>query len=476
MERAMKTAFVGGLLSALLGVVSSAGAYGPISINTKGQARILQDFDGNSSNGTHQINYFPENINGCGSRTNAQMIDFVATSLSQIPSASIDSVDVTSMSLNPVTSSMTDNTGALVTEDITGSNYTDVYVVNGDSASSKKVTNDQFTMLFDSDGTITSALDGVANRCIVLGFAGMVLVNDSSTVEKSQMVINCAHDSGSICPGASATDTDVKTVILHEFLHGVGLDHSQAGVDAAGTSSTSDDSPIATMYPVLANASQMSTMNKDDVVGLASLYSNSSLSSSFGTVSGTVVDKNGTEMPCVEVIATNTSDSTDIVTTITGYAGNSPTSDFPDDCTSNCGAYTLKGLKNGATYQLKAANIHDEFTGGSSIGRCDPPKLYDLNGDSTNSETETVTLSSTVTSTSGQTTSGVTITTSAVVTSSSGSSGSSGSSSSGEESSSLCSLVRDAALLPGLPQAFAIFMFTAFALLATGRRCATRRR
>lgn len=464
------------LIVAILMAVDIARAAGPLSITELGAGRFLRDDDG-SGNAAYTISVFfePANSGGCAAQSNEDMHHSVQTIFSELTEElQVNGKDVSPLEIDSLLEGMTDNTGKPVTYDVNGTNFADtVYVMNNDPLNSPKVSNGQTILLYDVDGSITAAVHGEGNRCQVLGFAGMVFPSNSTDpeIEKGQMVVNCAAFNRSICPESSVDADDQMTVIKHEFMHMMGMDHTQLGRENED-SKNSNRETVATMYPHLLSGKEQSLLNKDDVVTFALLYPSSAFHQEFGEISGRVIDENGTEIPCVEVLAENVTDTADVVNTMTGYAAPIASGgSFPDQCIGDCGGFTLSGLLG--TYRLTARNIRPEFDGSSSIGRCKPPILYDLDGDNDIEDNETIVLSSPVSVVKGEDKSNVVIQTSSLATTSGGST----ETSDGDDKAvtSVCSLYPAARASSAEIIASLFFIFTALLSLATGRRCVTRK-
>lgn len=443
-------------------------AYGPHDFLSSGEARYLKDQDGNSGDSTHTVYYYPENVGGCGDWSNDEMLAMVSDVFQKIENASIGSVDVSKLKLVSRLNQMTNNSGAKVTYDITGSNYADVYVEDGDSGA--KVTNEQTVVLFDSTGSITEAIHGPSAVCDTLGFGGAVFTSASSaSYPKGQLVINCAPFT-SACPDRDYSEDHLKAVMLHEFLHVLGLDHSQIGIDAVGTTSYSDDDEIATMFPtILGDATKRLSLNRDDIVGIASLYPSSSFESNFGMITGSVIDHEGHAIPCVEVVARNVDSDADTIASVTGYnAPTEGTGDFVDTCTNDCGDFKIKGLTPGGEYEITVRNIRKAYTGDSGIGRCRDGTQYDLDGDGAVEDKDEMTYRTHVTVDADESKS-IEIETEALVDNDSGNDA--------LETGmvNVCESSLNGQIPDSYPMGFMIFTFTLMGLLATGRRCVIRK-
>ena len=124
------------------------------------------------------------------------------------------------------------------------------------------------TIVYDSDGGILRFLGEDPNS--ILGFAlGLCPTSDgiNNTYNRGFALIN---------GGASGvTTTELKTVMIHEFGHMLGLDHTQINLDCLNNPSacTTDGSiaGVPIMFPVLVD-DKTSIQNRDDIAGISALY------------------------------------------------------------------------------------------------------------------------------------------------------------------------------------------------------------
>ncbi len=445
-------------LAISVGMSTPLFAYGPLVVTNDGDAAYLQDNDGNTGNSVHTIYYYPENNQGCGSFSADAMIDLLEDVLGQIEDATLHGSVATKLDLVPIEGKMTDANSQVVNYDVTGTNYQNVYVDFAHESSvlvsDERIQNEQNSVIFDSDGSITAAVHGDNNKCDVLGFAGMIQTSDTDPeLLKGQMVINCYPLIASEC---DATQTQLEVVVLHEFMHMLGADHAQL-VDPDNV----DKSKLPTMYPHLLSSTHQETLEQDDIVALAARYPSQAFKDNLTSISGDILDEEGEAMPCVEVTATNTADATDVVTTVTGYEATldqeADDEAFPDGCEENCGFFRIKGLQKNSEYKLTLRNISEDFTGDSRVGRCRTPIAYDLD------EEEAMTVESGSSNISFDTSTPP----------GEGSGDGDGDGDADEPYPSVCSLYTGSEAPVSYAAAFFLFGFTALVLLATGRRCAT---
>lgn len=267
-------------------------------------------------------------------------------------------------------------------------------------------------VIFDSDGQITDTLLGQGASDQVLGFAGPILVPGVNYIPKLQALFNlkCASPADPSCmTGSTFSDVQVRSVVTHELGHALGLDHTQVVTDTVVQVGA-----VPTMFPVLVDGADLSSLKADDVQAILHLYGkNASPSAATCSVEGdiqcdgcqiqletnskdgkpkdfrTVMGTNSLPLSCVEVVAT-LPDATKSVAFMSGAESpNSPSAfsqgsssayDGPDDCLqgpqpNTCGHFRIDGLVAGQTYTLNLQQENPLFKGGSSINPCVYPMI-----------------------------------------------------------------------------------------------------
>jgi hypothetical protein len=177
----------------------------------------------------------------------------------------------------------------------------------------------------------------------------------------------------------------VKAVMIHEFGHMIGLDHSQINLNCLTSycAPGSDDlEGLPTMFPVLINADAMSTPATDDIAAISALYPESTFPTSTGRITGHVLFSDGqTPAQGFNVIARKTDNPLAIaVSCVSGFlytadVGNPiypwPGSDFGSRDQTLIGYYVLPGLPPG-DYTVEVEAIHNSepipFVLGSGLG------------------------------------------------------------------------------------------------------------
>ncbi|MBI2067021.1 MAG: hypothetical protein HYT77_03300 [Deltaproteobacteria bacterium] len=233
-------------------------------------------------------------------------------------------------------------------------------------------------IVIDDDGAVVAKFFGSSNKLTTLGFAA-VIAYDATTgaAVKGEAVFNAACLKGVELADCTAVnlsfaEDDFISFIVHEIGHFLGLNHAQVNLTEADNSTTSDDDKITTMYAffIQGNGSNFKTPERDDQVGLAFLYPESSFTSSTFMAEGTVFDTNGTtEFACANVIARSTTTDktrTDAVSFVSGQL--CPGGTFNDTCDGN---YQIQGLSPSSSYTLEVEAINTSFRGSSGIPPCE---------------------------------------------------------------------------------------------------------
>jgi len=284
--------------------------------------------------------------------------------------------------------------------DVTASNIMDVLNAIQGCGALGSIAKDR-SIIYDVDGSAVAALLGQENENTVLGFASVACA-DTNHVDSNYYLRGYAVLNGRFLDGTNnatnpeVSETGFKAVMIHEFGHLIGLDHSQINLDClTGTCSQAELAGVPTMFPVLLQGAEvaMSTPAADDIAWLSELYpetvssppSRVPYASTMGRITGHVFFSDG-QSPAqgFNVIARRVGDPlVTAVSSVSGYlftadAGN-PLVQLPGLTPSPYGSrdpaligfYDLPGLPDGS-YSVEVEAIHNSeptpFVNGSSVG------------------------------------------------------------------------------------------------------------
>jgi len=247
------------------------------------------------------------------------------------------------------------------------------------------------SIIYDLDGSAVAALLGEENKTTVLGFASPACASsngvDSNYYLRGYAVLNGIFlDDIKSATNPEVTVTGFKAVMIHEFGHMIGLDHSQINLNCLTSycAPGSDDlEGVPTMFPVLIDDVAMSTLATDDIAAISALYPESTFPTSTGRITGHVLFSDGqTPAQGFNVIARKTDDA--LVTAVSSVSGFLYTVDvgsplipswygsaFGSRDPALIGYYDLPGLPPGDyTVEVEAINNSGDhpFVDGSSVG------------------------------------------------------------------------------------------------------------
>lgn len=249
-------------------------------------------------------------------------------------------------------------------------------------------------IIFDADGSIVEEIFGECKQFSILGVAGFTdIAGNSGDPALAELKKGWAVFSGACvepvvtkagCQPCVKTMTkeELRGLILHELGHFLALGHNQVNPESylsclnAGFCDNGIKDHIPTMFPMMVNGSNQSTLHADDKVALQRLYGDLS---DGCEIKGRVLANDGsTELRGVEVVARNDDGSqnfTDAVAFVSGETAPkvSQGDKSQGNCLEGCGDFSLKGLQEGETYQVCVQRILDKFTGSRFINPVDPP-------------------------------------------------------------------------------------------------------
>jgi hypothetical protein len=246
------------------------------------------------------------------------------------------------------------------------------------------------SIIYDLDGSAVAALLGEENKTTVLGFASPACASsngvDSNYYLRGYAVLNGIFlDDIKSATNPEVTVTGFKAVMIHEFGHMIGLDHSQINLNCLTSycAPGSDDlEGVPTMFPVLIDEPAMSTLATDDIAAISALYPESTFPTSTGRITGHVFFSDGqTPAQGFNVIARKTDNA--LVTAVSSVSGflytvdvGNPVypwggSEYGSRDPALIGYYVLPGLLPGS-YTVEVEAIYNTgehaFVGGSSVG------------------------------------------------------------------------------------------------------------
>ncbi len=211
-------------------------------------------------------------------------------------------------------------------------------------------------IILDRDGGIIDLLLGAGASRNVLGFAGPRKIDPKTNlILQGEAVINGA---------AGSSQSVLAAVMLHEFGHLIGLDHTQAGLEFTGLQ-RGNFVPggrrfIPIMFPIIFNGAPQDPQD-DDILALSNLYPRDF--SGTGTISGFVKRASGDFFPGADVVLRNADYNP-------GGGQVRIYSMVSDYLMRNTGEFRFQGVKPG-DYYLFIEPLFADFTEGSSVGPYD---------------------------------------------------------------------------------------------------------
>lgn len=235
----------------------------------------------------------------------------------------------------------------------------------------------QNPIIYDSDGSIFVEL-GLDEESII-GFASPCVV-DATQITSGMATMNGRFQDGQ---GSDLPAAAFDAVLIHEFGHFSGLDHSQINMACNFGPCGSDLDGVPTMFPFLLDVAQ-GTLATDDIAWISRLYPETTTAPTFasthGTITGIVYFSDGkshvqfANVVVRRVDAGGEEDRRIVASVISGFKfrmfhGNPITNPAPSAGSESPGDIGLFEIPVPAgSYTLEIESIWREFTGGSSVG------------------------------------------------------------------------------------------------------------
>jgi hypothetical protein len=314
-------------------------------------------------------------LGNLGTQTNSQADAMVAQSFQVWQGVATASITFTPDASN----------GGKLGADVTASNIMDVLDAIDGCGPLGSIAKDR-SIIYDVDGSAVAALLGQVNENSVLGFASAACLA-SNGVDSNYFTRGYAVLNGRFLDGIDTNQNpevppdEFKAVMIHEFGHMLGLDHSQINLDCLTGGPDCNLDGLPTMFPIAVDFAAMSTPATDDIAGLSALYPGASFAS-MGRITGHVFFSDGvTPAQGFNVIARKTDNP--LVTAVSSVSGFLYTADagnplypwvgssFGSRDTALLGYYSIPGLPPG-DYTVEVEAIYNTgeyaFVGGSGLG------------------------------------------------------------------------------------------------------------
>ncbi|MEQ8821468.1 MAG: hypothetical protein RLY93_14615 [Sumerlaeia bacterium] len=215
-------------------------------------------------------------------------------------------------------------------------------------------------VIYDSDGSLTSAVFGAGAENDILGFAGPMAAS-GLTITDAQAVMNGRFIDGvNTSSNPEFSFSEYEGVIAHEIGHLLSLDHSQFNDSYVNNL---DFTGYPTMYPF--KHDDIASQEADDIAWITFLYPTPEAAANLTSIRGTTRNAAGALQDGVNVVARPLSDPRQAISCVSGYLSRG--------ASRLTGTYLIPSLPLNEPYVLDFEQIPQSIFAFTSVGGEDPP-------------------------------------------------------------------------------------------------------